>query len=71
MGELSHTDPIATEGRLARIETKLDIHLERTNDHALRLKWLETKINYFIGVFAVIQGLVMLYSAKLMRLLGN
>lgn len=64
-------NPIETADRLARIETKLDIHLLRGEGHEIRIKWLETKINYFIGVFAVIQALFMLYSTKLLRLLGN
>lgn len=64
-------NPIETEGRLARIETKLDIHLARGDIHEGRLKWLETKVNYALGVFAVINMFFMLYATKIFKVLNG
>lgn len=66
----TQVNPIETEGRLARIETKLDIHLARGDIHEGRIKWLETKVNYFLGVMAVFNALLMLYATKILRLLN-
>lgn len=64
-------NPVENEGRLARIETKLDIHLATTSAHETRIKWLETKVNYFMGVMAVVNTLALLYATKIIKVLSN
>jgi hypothetical protein len=45
---------IETAERLARIETKLDLHFTRTDAVETRLKSLEAKVHYFGGGLAVL-----------------
>lgn len=63
-------NPVENEGRLARIETKLDIHLAQQALHETRIKWLETKVNYFLGCLAVINVLIGLWATKIIRVLN-
>jgi len=60
-------NPVETEGRLARIETKLDLHLAQVAIHDSRIKWLETKVNYFLGIMAAINVFIILWASKLLR----
>lgn len=62
-------NPIETESRLARIETKLDLHLARGDKHEDRITWLEKKVNYFIGVATVVNIVFMLFAPKIMAVL--
>ena len=68
---MEQTNPVETADRLARIETKLDIHLAQVTDHAARIKWLETKVNYFIGIITVVNFLVVMYFQKIMKVLNG
>lgn len=65
------TSAVETADRLARIETKLDIHLSRGDGHESRIKWLETKVNYFIGVVTVVNAVFMLYADRIIGALNG
>jgi hypothetical protein len=40
--------------RLARIETKLDMKIEKVNDHEKRIRFLERYAFVFLGIFSLI-----------------
>jgi len=57
--------------RMARIETKLDMHLDRTEQHEKRIAWIETKVNYFIGIMVTLNGILFLLKDKIMRIVSG
>ncbi len=57
---------IETAERLARIETKLDLHFSRTDAVETRLKSLEAKVHYYAGGLAVFTVVVAMFAKKVL-----
>lgn len=50
--------------RLTRIETKLDMKIERVNDHEKRIRFLERYAFILIGIFGLVITLIEVFTKQ-------